>query len=509
MENKVNVIDEYRAKVSKGSMMLLLVSASMAGIYFPLVYFLGFYPKASLAILLLFLVIVIGEDIMGLYLSKTCLVDGKLLVKKERQIKLLLVFVIVVNLNFIFWMVPSRESWVFAFYFLLLVALLLDMKLLIASEVAVMLSVICLFIFKASSHPSHELLIQDFLLRVINLSLTCAGMIVIVYFAGNILLNAKKDELEKNQNKTQKVLEKAGALAQNLSESSKTLLSSFQNESASTEELAAISQTLLNSSRDLASRVDDSKRNLNDLKISNESMVSKMRQVDSISNQLVSISTENERALNDLMLLSGKVETSAKGSMSVTEKLLKETGEIEQTLQIVNEIAGSINLLALNASIEAARAGDAGKGFAVVAEEVGKLADSTKESLHSVNEIVNKIESGTASVAQYMKQNTDQLMKQNEVIVKTVEGIRRMIEMLKTSVNAVSEVDKLQKEQDHIISNTFLLNDGISTGVEQQNEEYTVITQLVQGSSEEINQLVAQVDKLNQMVAEMEGLISE
>lgn len=509
MNNRVNVIDEYRAKVSRGSMLLLLISASMAGMYFPVVYFLGFYPSASLPVLLLFLAIVIGEDIAGFYLARTCLIDGKLSVKKEKQIKGLIVFVILVNLNFIFWMVPSRESWVFAFYFLLLVALLLDMKLLIASEAAVMLSVVILFIFNISSHPAKGLVIQDFMLRAINLSLTCVGMITIVYFAGNILLNTKKDELQRNQNRTQKILEKAGVLAKDLSESSKALLSSFQNESASTEELSAISQTLLLGSRDLSIRVNDSKQNLNDLRDSNEEMVSKVHKVDTISNKLMNISTENERSLNELMKLSGQVEESARGSMSVAARLLKETGEIDTTLQIVNDIAESINLLALNASIEAARAGDAGKGFAVVAEEVGKLADSTKESLNSVNEIVDKIENGTAHVAEYMKQNTEQLIRQNEGIVKTVDGIREMIVMLKTSAAAVSEVDKLQKQQDQIINNTVVLNEGISEGVEQQNQEYTIITDLVQGSSQEINQLVLQVDKLNQMVSEMEGLVRE
>lgn len=406
-------------------------------------------------------------------------------------------------------MVPAKEAWVFSFYFLLLVALLLDMKMLILCEIGVVISIIISFIFNGNSQPAAGYFLQDLLLRIINISLTCVGMVTMVYFAGNILLNAKKDELEKNQNRTQKVLDKASVLVQELSGSSKLLLASFQNESASTEELSAISETLLDSSKELLNQADESKKNLNDLKDSNNEMVTRMHKVDSISNQLVSISTENETALNDLMTISGQVESSTKDTMTVTEKLLKETGEIDQTLQIISDIAESINLLALNASIEAARAGEAGKGFAVVAEEVGKLADSTKASLKNVNDVVGKVESGTAVVAKYMNQNADQLMKQNEVISNTVHGIRDMIEMLKSSVEAVSEVDKLQKTQDGIITNTVTLNEGIAKGVDQQNEEFTNITQLVQGNSEEINELVQQVDNLNRMVAEMEELIRE
>ena len=120
-------------------------------------------------------------------------------------------------------------------------------------------------------------------------------------------------------------------------------------------------------------------------------MEEKMQDVDKISKELVDISVANENALNHLMNMSVEVENSTSKTREVTDKLLQESGEIGTTLDIINEIAESINLLALNASIEAARAGEAGKGFAVVAQEVGGLADSTKESLKNVNEVVFRV----------------------------------------------------------------------------------------------------------------------
>lgn len=137
--------------------------------------------------------------------------------------------------------------------------------------------------------------------------------------------------------------------------------------------------------------------------------------------------------------MSRDVESSTGKTKEVTDKLLAESGEIGKTLDIINEIAESINLLALNASIEAARAGDAGRGFAVIAQEVGHLADNTKESLLKVGEVVNRVQSGTHDVSAFMSQNTHQLMEQNQVILKTAEGIRTMINLLKKSVEAIDE----------------------------------------------------------------------
>lgn len=89
------------------------------------------------------------------------------------------------------------------------------------------------------------------------------------------------------------------------------------------------------------------------------------------------------------------------------------------------------NEQALNASIEAARAGGAGKGFAVVAQEVGHLAESTKESLQNVNNVVTRVQNGISNVSKYMNQNVEQLLSQNKVIVETVEGIQSMMGLQK------------------------------------------------------------------------------
>jgi methyl-accepting chemotaxis protein len=179
---------------------------------------------------------------------------------------------------------------------------------------------------------------------------------------------------------------------------------------------------------------------------------------------------------------------------------------VENSNKIV-EISNRTNLLALNASIEAARAGEAGKSFAVVADQVSKLADSTKESLIKVNEVVINIKDGTNEVVHFINENRNQLLEQNKVLVDTIEGIRNMINLLKNSVESIEAVDDLQKKQFEIISKTVSMNDEVSASIIKENDEFKNISKLVQSNTEDINELVNQVDTLNSLVSEIEELL--
>lgn len=205
--------------------------------------------------------------------------------------------------------------------------------------------------------------------------------------------------------------------------------------------------------------------------------------------------------------MSDEVEKSTNQTREVTDKLQDESSEIGKTLDIINEIAESINLLALNASIEAARAGEAGRGFAVVAQEVGHLAESTKDSLNNVNGIVTRVQTGTNEVSKFMKQNVEQLLTQNKVIIETVEEIRKMMELLKKSVAAIEHTNEIQKEQNDVIQETVSINEAITGGIQQENQEFTSIANMVQNNTEEIMTISSQIETINSMVQELEALL--
>lgn len=238
-------------------------------------------------------------------------------------------------------------------------------------------------------------------------------------------------------------------------------------------------------------------------------MNDKMSEVNHISQELMDISSLNETALIDLLSLSDKVDNSTKETKSVTDGLLVDVSEVGKTLEIIDSIVSATNLLALNASIEAARAGEAGRGFTVVAQEVGKLANSTKDSLNVVNQAIEKIQVRAQNVARFMNENSEQLLEQNRVLNNTVTGIRNMIDLLKKSTQAIKDTDAIQKKHDNVIKQTITINEDIFSSISHENQEFNDIANMVQANTAEIMEMVHQVDVLNDMITELNGLLKD
>ncbi len=504
----VEILQEYRKKVVIFVIAIVCVSATAAAIVLPGMKLFGLYPTVSWTTCAIFIVVIIIEVIAGIFLIRQSLRQEILSKALDNLVKNYLLVLLTLNINLIPWFFPSKESWMFTFYFLILMALFMDIKFVLKCVVMEVISVIILFFANPVTRPVESMFISDAILRTICITLSMFGVIILVVFVDKFLLNAKKEQLERNNAKITNLLNEVSNIANELGKASHILVDTSQKESASTEELSAISENLLENNTSMMYKSVRSKENLTNLEESSQHMESKMQDVDRISKELVDISISNEQALNNLMEMSKEVEYSTNRTKDVTEKLLQESDEIGKTLDIINSIAESINLLSLNASIEAARAGEAGRGFAVVAQEVGHLASSTKDSLKNVNDVVFRVQSGTTEVSKFMNENAEQLLKQNKVIVDTVEGIRIMMDLLKKSVDAIKQADDIRYTQNKVISETVAINEDIAKSIKEENLEFGNIAGMVQNNAEDVVTLSSQIDSINDMIAKLEKVLN-
>lgn len=511
-DNKISVIEEYYIKVCKLVIIVIMLSIAVGSVGFPLLKLIGCFPEMTWReAIVFFCCIAVPEEIIFTILLRKIMnkETGRLDYKYFRMAKVMFTVAIFVNYIGFSVILPTGEFWYVVYYFIILVSFFLDIKLVTGSIIGMIPCIILVWFIEKMNMPSADIRLQEILMRIVVVFLTMLGLWLLVYFVSTFLLNAKKDELEKNNNRLQKVFNKIENLTEELGAATKTLVTSSQNESASTQELSAISGELLESSNILSENSSKNQEYVSELEKSSHNMVEKMSEIDKVSRELVEISATNENAINNLLGITEKVGTATQNTMEVTQKLLEDSKEIGQTLDIINEIAGAINLLALNASIEAARAGEAGKGFAVVAQEVGNLANSTKESLDCVNNVVGKIQSGTVEVSESMQMNAEQLSEQNKMLMETIESIRSMMKLLKTSMDAIAQADEVQKVQEEAINYTVSFNEVISKGIDEETEKFTNIAQLVQGNTKDIVELANQIDILNGMVQELEDILAE
>ncbi len=510
-ENTKNLsaLDEYINKVYVLVLLLVPGACQCAGLLYTFEKIMGWLPSVSWSALIIFDITCLIYLAIGYYFVKTGFKDGLVLKSKLKASKIYLILLMIIQFNFIVYMIPATDFWGFAFFFVVFTVFLLDWKLVAIVSVEIGASIVTSWFVWGDIHlpQKNDYFIVNLVDRIVCVLLSLAIIILMTYLMSHFLINAKKDEMERNNEHVRKVLNSVQALSENLSSAGTALLQISENESASAEELSATSELLLESSNLLEEKTEKSMSNLNELSQWEVVVNDNIKKVEAASNDLLDKANDNESLLNSLQNMNSEVSNSMSTTVNVTQNLLEAVQEIGVTLSLINDISASTNLLALNASIEAARAGEAGRGFAVVAQEVGNLANSTKESLNEVEAIISRVSNNVKEIALHIEENSRKLHTQNEYFNHVFAGMQDMTGLLNISVNAINTMSNARDSQSLVIQHTVAINKDIADSIKNENQQFHAINGMVENNVNDMAEMTEQVAVLNKMVDEMNNLL--
>jgi len=181
-----------------------------------------------------------------------------------------------------------------------------------------------------------------------------------------------------------------------------------------------------------------------------------------------------------------------KSSAEIVKELGKNSNQIGEIIQVINDIADQTNLLALNAAIEAARAGEQGRGFAVVADEVRKLAERTTKATKEIAEMIKTIQKDTSGAVVSIEQGTKEVETGRDLAHKAGESLKEIIHSSTEVVDVINQVAAANEQQTRAAEQISKNIEGINNVT---HETAIGISQVAQ-AAEDLNRLTENLQEL-------------
>lgn len=283
-----------------------------------------------------------------------------------------------------------------------------------------------------------------------------------------------------------------------LSEESEKLVQIADVSAGSIESISQAIDDVARGAEEQATDMTNTMGNIQELSATLDTVLSQVEKLSGVASGLKDYSDNTKGAMKELVSVNEKAKSSVHSMVVQTNETIKAMKEIDVILESIQDIASQTNLLSLNASIEAARAGGAGKGFAVVAGEVKKLADDCVNASKQIAEIVKNISGEmekSGVLVRELEENADsQLAKLN--------GANDFVDNIIDGIFAVSgEITEINAEIKSL--------DSVKAGIGSAIENLSAISEENAASSEEVASSVTDVSSSVKNLSEAaEGISS-
>lgn len=284
-----------------------------------------------------------------------------------------------------------------------------------------------------------------------------------------------------------------------ISASAEDLTASSEETAQGTESITYSIQEVAASSHKQLESVNETIHTMNTLATIQETLTLSSEELEASANMVDGVSENGNKVVQHAIKQMSHIHDSVLEVAGVIDNLGSQSQEISQITKVITSIADQTNLLALNAAIEAARAGEHGKGFAVVADEVRKLAVQSKSSSNEIIDLILKIQTGTNQAVKSMEKSTLEVengsIAVNEAgrsfiqITDSITDIRKTIQSIHQYVQKMTESSKYVTANIEVLTEIAKVNSTSSRAVAASAEEQLATMEEIASSVQTVNDM--------------------
>jgi methyl-accepting chemotaxis protein len=307
---------------------------------------------------------------------------------------------------------------------------------------------------------------------------------------GNLLCS--KNEMSKDE--IGMVQQSMYKMVNNLRDIVGKMKTSTESLASSSEELSATADALQKGSHQQTSQIEQSATAMTEMSQTTLDMAKNASHTAEAAQEMKKMATKGKNAMYITVQELQKFTDMVNVSAAKVESLGQKSGEIDEIITLIKGIADQTNLLALNAAIEAARAGEQGRGFAVVADEVRKLAERTTSATNDISNTVKAMQTEVADSVNFMRQEKESVGMVLEHVNSTLKSIDGIVEYVGQVADMVQRIAAATEEQS-----------SASDDVSHNMESIAAITRQLGNSIGEIKRASGDLSKLATELNSMAG----
>lgn len=273
-------------------------------------------------------------------------------------------------------------------------------------------------------------------------------------------------------------------LIRHILESSQALASTAEETSVASEQTTAAVASQQADTEMVATAVNQMTSTVNDVAHNTENAALLTKEAHDRSEEGISLLNNSMEAINTLV-------ADIRSTSADMDALVESTDHIDQVLTVIQTITEQTNLLALNAAIEAARAGEHGRGFAVVADEVRQLAQKTQDSATNIQSIVSTVQSAARDSVEKMEKSVQQAEATSVVSLKTAEAFKEIntaITKIDDMMAQISTASEQQAQVSEDINKRIMHISEVSIETSASSQQLSAASQEVARSAENLTE---------------------